>query len=170
MTIEKKYKWVLTGFIIMLVLNLAALTTIWFGSPVTRDWNYRNNGNQGRTQVHKFMQKELGLSEAQTDSISTLRKAHFGEMRKLRNNLEVQRQAYFDFIMSENSDNPSQRDSLLNELTRQYIEVEGALYVHLSEMKSVLNSSQQKKFKQLMRETLLKSHRRNQAHNPIGHR
>ena len=170
MTIDKKYKWVLAGFIIMLVLNLVALTTIWLGSPVTRDWNYRNNGNQDRTQVHKFMQQELGLSEGQIDSISTLRKAHFGEMRKLRNKLEVQRQVYFDFVMSENSDDPSQRDSLISELAEQYTEVEDALYIHLSEMKSVLNSNQQKKFRQLMKETLLRGQRRGQPHNPIGRR
>ena len=161
MTTEKKYRWALTGFIVMLLLNLATLATIWIERPVRSDWNRQTNDNQRRSGVHKFMQKELGLSQDQTETMATLRKSHFGEMRQLRDELDAQRRAYFEFIMGTDSDNQQKRDSILTELKEQYIETENAFYLHMKEMKSVLTADQQQKFKQLMRETMARDRREN---------
>ena len=161
MTIEKKYKWALTGFVVMLVLNLATLTTIWIGGTDTPDWDRQADGERGRTAVHKFMQKELGLSESQVESIAEMRKSHFREVRELRSKLEAQRHAYFEFIMGPDSGNLQKRDSILTELKERFAEIDNAFYVHMTEMKTVLNAEQQQKFKQLMKESMLHDHRGN---------
>lgn len=161
MTTEKKYKWAVTGFIVMLILNLATLTTIWVGGTDTQNWDRRSDTEQGRTAVHRFMQRELGLSEAQIKSMAEMRRSHFTEMRELRGELEDQRHAYFEFIMGADASNKQKRDSILTELKEQFAETEDAFYVHMTEMKSVLNAGQQEKFKQLMKESMLHDHRDN---------
>lgn len=159
METEKKYKWALTGFIVMAALNAVILLTLWMNYPdgsspgMNRDWGRERNS------PHKFMQKELGLSDVQVDSMARLRKAHFREMRNLRQELENHRRAYFDFIMSAEAENSQQRDSLLSELTKQYIKIELSLFTHMSEMKGVLSNEQQQAFKRLMKESLLRDRR-----------
>jgi Spy/CpxP family protein refolding chaperone len=160
MEIQKKYRWAVTGLIIMIVLNLATLITLWMNHPGNADWRQHRMDDRGRTAIHQFMKKELGLSEPQVKSMATLRQAHFKEMDSLRKQLEQSRRAYFDFIMGSEADNTAKRDSLMNQLSNQYIEVEGALYTHMSEMKEILTPDQQQKFKTLMKDTFLKDRRR----------
>jgi Spy/CpxP family protein refolding chaperone len=165
METHKKYKWALTGLIIMIILNAATLLTIWLNQPDGRDWRHHKDGDRDRTGIHQFMKKELGLSDTQVESMATMRRTHFQEMKNLRDDLESYRRAYFDFIMSSDTENEQKRDSLLSQLTTQYIEVEDALYIHMSEMKTVLNQEQQQKFKQLMKDTFLHNDRRGKS-NP----
>lgn len=151
----------MAGFILMLILNLATLTTIWVGGPDTQNWDRRSDNERGRTAVHKFMQRELGLSENQVQSMAEMRRSHFIEMQEIRSKLEAQRRAYFEFIMGSDSGNKQKRDSILTELKEQFAETEDAFYVHMTEMKSVLSAEQQEKFKQLMKESMLHDHRDN---------
>ncbi len=159
METEKKYKWALTGFIIMIILNVAILFTIWMNYPDGRDWRKGRDIGHERTAPHKFMQKELGLTDIQVDSMAALRKAHFQEMRGLRKELERDRRAYFDFLMSPEAENQQKRDSLVTQLTQRYIHLEQSLYMHMSEMKEVLNREQQQEFKRLMKDSFLGNHR-----------
>lgn len=155
METAKKYKWALTGFIIMIILNIAVLLTVWMNIPDGRDWRDTHDPGHERPAPHKFMQKELGLTNTQVDSMATLRKTHFQEMRRLRRHLERDRKAYFDFLMSPDADNKQKKDSLVTQLTQRYLDLEQSLYRHMSEMKSILNSEQQQKFKRLMKDSFL---------------
>lgn len=143
----------------MVVLNAFILLTIWMNYPDGSDLRTNRDFGHERNSPHKFMQKELGLSDVQVDSMAQLRRAHFREMRNLRRELENHRRAYFDFIMSPGAENSQRRDSLLTELTEQYIRIEQSLYTHMSEMKSVLSEQQQQEFKQLMKESFLRDRR-----------
>ena len=58
----------------------------------------------------------------------------------------------------------------MNELSSRYIEVEGALYSHMSEMKEVLSPEQQQKFKTLMKDTFLKDSRKSGGRRAGGGR
>ena len=159
METQKKYRWAVIGLIIMIVMNLAIIFTIWMNRPGTTDWRQHRMDERGRGAVHQFMKKELGLSDSQVSSMANTRRAHFKEMDSLRNELEQTRRIYFDFIMSGDADNTAKRDSLMNQLANQYIEVESALYSHMSEMREILNPNQQQKFKSLMKDTFLRERR-----------
>lgn len=159
METQKKYRWAVIGLIIMIALNLAIISTIWMNRPGARDWRQHRMDDRGRGAIHQFMKKELGLSESQMNSITTLRQMHFQEMDSLRSELEQSRRAYFDFIMSGDTDNSATRDSLMSQLANQYVKVEGALYSHMSEMKEVLSADQQREFKALMKDTFLRDRR-----------
>ena len=169
MTIEKKYKWALAGLIIMVLLNAATLITLWTQAPALVDHGEFREGERGRNAIHQYMKKELGLSDAQSDSLTKFRKAHFREMQGLQRNLQQQRRAYFDFVLSEQAGNAQLRDSLLTQLTGQYQEMEETFFSHMKEMKSVLNEEQQRKFGRLMRDSMMRN-RRMEGQHGMGRR
>jgi hypothetical protein len=51
--------------------------------------------------------------------------------------------------MNEDHD-PEMRDSLVNALTQGYAEIEESLYVHMQDIREVLNDEQAERFKQFM--------------------
>ena len=159
MTTESKYKWALTGLIVMVLLNAVTLITLWTNRPDLPDMQMHREGERGRNAVHQFMQKELGLTTAQMDSIDSYRKSHFRKMEMMREELEQARRAYFDFVLGPEADNSQKRDSLLSDMTRQYVEMEEAFYTHMADMKNVLDSEQRQKFKRLMRDTMMRDHK-----------
>jgi Spy/CpxP family protein refolding chaperone len=164
METQKKYTWALAGFILMILLNLATLFTIWAHRPDGRNWRGNRDSDRGRSAVHQSMKRELGLTSAQEDSIATMRRRHFKETQSLKNTLENKRRAYLDLAMSNNSD-LEKRDSLLTELTRQYLKVEKSMYRHISEMNSLLNAEQQQKLKKLMNDSFMHGRKEGQKHS-----
>ncbi|MBO6587306.1 MAG: periplasmic heavy metal sensor [Gracilimonas sp.] len=168
MKIETKFKWALTGFLVMVLLNAALLTTIWIKKSGNRDGRSYRDNDRNPNVIHRYMQRELQLTDTQADSLSALRKSHFQEMRVLRKELNVDRRAYFDFIMSDEANNDQKRDSILTELTNQYSLIENMFYTHMTDMKEILNSEQQERFEQLMRETFI--HDRKGDNMPMPHR
>ncbi|WP_421775433.1 Spy/CpxP family protein refolding chaperone [Gracilimonas sp.] len=155
MKIETKFKWALTGFLVMVLLNAALLTTIWVKKSGNRDGRSFRDNDRNPNVIHRYMQRELQLTDVQTDSLSALRKSHFQEMRELRKELNEDRRSYFNFIMGDEADNDQKRDSILTELTNRYNLIENMFYTHMTDMKEILNSEQQERFEQLMRETFL---------------
>ncbi len=155
MKIETKFKWALTGFLVMVLLNAALLTTIWIKKADNRDRRSFRDSDRNPNAIHRYMQRELQLTDAQTDSLSAIRKAHFQEMRELRKELNENRRAYFNFIMGDEAGNDQKRDSILTELTNQYNLIENMFYTHMTDMKEILKNDQQERFEQLMRETFL---------------
>lgn len=155
MEVSKKYKWALTGLIVMILLNAATLFTIWINKPEIRNW--RNTDGPDKNPAHHYMKERLDLTDAQADSIEQLRREHFMEVRAKRESLDTYRQAFIDIIISDENINDAKRDSLLNLITGQYHQIERAMYQHMTEMKDVLNKDQQLRFKQLLKSTLSKN-------------
>ncbi len=139
----------------MILLNLVILFTIWSHQTEGRNWRTDRDSNRGRNAVHQSMKKELGLTSAQQDSISAMRRRHFKESQALKGSLENKRRAYLELVMSDESQNFEKRDSLITELTQQYQKVEKSFYRHMSEMKSVLSADQLQKFKKLMNDSFM---------------
>ncbi|MDR9417972.1 Spy/CpxP family protein refolding chaperone [Gracilimonas sp.] len=168
MEVSKKYKWALGGLIVMVLLNAATLFTIWINKPDVRNW--RNADDRDRNPAQHFMKERLDLTDAQSDSVESLRHAHFSEVRQNRDSLNKYRQAYLEFIMSDESGNKAKKDSLLNLITGQYHQIESAMYQHMAEMKEVLNSEQQQKFKKVLKNTVFRNQHDNREHRERMHR
>ncbi len=155
MTVEKKYKWALAGLIIMVALNAITLVMLWNIHPLAHNHDRRNQGKEyDRGKIHRYMQKEIGLSDVQIDSLSALRRAHYQEIRELRAQLNDFRSEYFDFILSEDAQNKAKQDSLINQLSKQYMRIEHALFEHLEKTKAVLEPEQIPKYKRLIKDSM----------------
>ncbi|HBQ61800.1 MAG TPA: hypothetical protein DD671_19890 [Balneolaceae bacterium] len=152
MDIERKYRWSLTGFIIMVVINIGILLTLWMNLPDPRNgFSDRGNSFQDSRPMHEYFQERLNLTHAQLDTVSSLRRRHYRDMRENRRQLDEKRKAYIDFVMSERDDNEAFRDSLLNELTHHYTKMEREMFLHMREMRSVLDEEQQRAFGEMMK-------------------
>jgi Spy/CpxP family protein refolding chaperone len=162
MNIEQKFKWTMAGLIIMVLLNALLLATMWFQKPGFVD--RRIDRPDDRSPVHQRLEQRLGLSSEQSQKISSLRRAHFMEMRIHRRSLDQKRQQYLTFIMSDEADDPQKRDSLLSELTQQFSLVEQAMYQHMTDMKQILNDDQQEAFREMMKNAISRNPQRGSGH------
>lgn len=156
MDIQKKYRWALTGLIIMILLNAATLVTIWINQPDGKDWRKHRDQEHKSDSIQEYMKEELGITDQQAENIIEVRREHYREIRMFRDSLEQHRRAYFKFIMSEDAEDQAKRDSVLNLLTDQYENIEGLLYSHMTEINKLLNDEQKSRFEEMMLRTYFK--------------
>lgn len=164
MNIEKKYRWALTGLIIMILINAVTLVSVWVYHPDGNDWRKYRNNDKERGSIQQYMKDQLGLTDEQADTIVKLRKDHYQEIRSFRDSLEKGRRAYIDFIMSEEARDQSKRDSILTILTDQYENIEGSLYNHMIEINDLLDREQQVRFQEMILNTYTKGHDKSRTH------
>lgn len=168
METTKKYKWALTGLIVMILLNAATLITIWVNQPDGKDWRKHRNQEHDRGSIQEYMKEQLDITDQQAETIVELRREHYREIRSVRDSLDKQRRAYFKFVMSDDAGDQAKRDSVLNLLTGQYENIEGLLYSHMTEIKELLNEEQQAKFEKMMLNTFFKEHNKRKEGNQKG--
>lgn len=147
---SKKYKWALSGLIIMTVLNAVILVFVWMDHNDGRDWHKHRSNDRDKNSSQQFMKNELGLSDEQSDKISALRREHFGEIRSIKKELDDTRRSYLNYILMNEDHEPQMRDSLVNTLTKGYAEIEESLYVHMQDIREILNDEQAQRFKEFM--------------------
>jgi uncharacterized membrane-anchored protein YhcB (DUF1043 family) len=66
--------------------------------------------------------------------------------------------------MNEKHD-PEMRDSLVKSLTRGYAEIEESLYVHMQDIREILNDEQAERFKEFMQRHGQQENERNRRKN-----
>jgi len=150
METSKKYKWALSGLIVMIVLNGIILTTFWLDHSDRRDWHKHGDNDRERNSSQQFMINELGLNDEQSERITSLRREHYNEVRTIKKELDQTRSFYLNYILMNEDHDPEMRDSLVNALTQGYAEIEESLYVHMQDIREVLNDEQAERFKQFM--------------------
>lgn len=150
METSKKYKWALSGLIVMIVLNGIILTTLWLDHSDRRGWHKHRDNDRDRNSSEQFMKNELGLNDEQTETITSLRREHYKEVRSIKKELDQTRRYYLNYILMNEDHDPEMRDSLVNALTQGYAEIEESLYVHMQDIREVLNDEQAERFKQFM--------------------
>lgn len=165
MTVEQKYKWALTGLVVMVLLNAIILATLWMNRPVLSDSDRFLGNNKVSPPIHQQMQNQLGLTGGQRERFTEIRREHIREMRALRRVLDDQRKEYLDLILDDNTESQESRDSLLTELTHQFSEIERSMYHHMTEMKNILDEEQQAKFQQMMQRGFTREHHRGRGNN-----
>ncbi|MFT7196124.1 MAG: protein CpxP [Marinoscillum sp.] len=129
----------------LLVMNLGTLSFILIAKGGKRGPNERQNREQ-------FMSKRLGLSQAQTESMRTLRVEHFKQMKQLEMKLSKEKQALFNKSISEASAVDIAEN--LNKLNDLHREADSLTYVHFSEMRAVCREDQKAKYDQFLMEMM----------------
>ncbi|MDZ7806351.1 MAG: periplasmic heavy metal sensor [Gracilimonas sp.] len=150
METSKKYKWALSGLIVMVLLNAIILLSVWMDHNDGSDWHKYRDDDRDRNSSQQFMKKELGLTDEQSEQVTALRREHFGEIRAVKNELDETRRSYLNYILMNDSHDPEMRDSLVNVLTQGYAEIEESLYIHMQDIREILNDEQAERFKEFM--------------------
>ncbi len=118
--------------------------------------------------LKNHMKKELNLTDAQADTIRTLRRKHFREAGALMHELTQTRSQYFDMMTEPGKASKNTRDNLADSIASQFKEIEQLLYRHISEVNEVLDEEQQPKFEQLMKDTFIHRHNRERERKRQG--
>lgn len=154
MDYKKKYKWVLAGFIIMLLLNILVLGSIWMvkngGRPFGRD-------GAVQFRVQRFMERELDFSEAQKQAFEELRRDHIQETRSIYGDIRKQRRALFAELQGDEEDDSAVRiDSLTNLIGQSQARLDSAIYKHFKEIRSICNVEQRQKFDRIIEKVMVR--------------
>lgn len=162
MTYEKKYKWTLAGLIVMIALNAITLIVIWSNSPESNEWSEQEIGKEefrDRGYARNYMQDRLGLNRSQADSISSIRRNHFREMRVMREELESLRRSYFDSLMQGSVDEAA-LESMAQEMAGKSAAIEQSMSEHMIELNKYLNVEQRREFGRMMQDMVQHDRRR----------
>lgn len=152
MEYAKKYKWALSGFIIMVILNIALLATAW----VVR-YDRHHTGSKGSVpfRMQRFMERELNFSEAQKQAFDELRKEHFRESRAIFNDIKKYRRALFDELQGGEANQAQARvDSLTTLIGNAQARLDAAIYEHFMEVRNMCNEEQKQKFDRIIQKVI----------------
>jgi Spy/CpxP family protein refolding chaperone len=165
MELSKKYTWALSGLVIMVVLNAIILVSVWMDQNDGRDWHKNRENDRDRNSSQHFIKNELGLTEEQSEKMDALRREHFGEIRSIKRDLDNTRRSYLNYVLMNEKHDPEMRDSLVKSLTRGYAEIEESLYVHMQDIREILNDEQAERFKEFMQRHGQQENERNRRKN-----
>lgn len=163
MEYSRKYRWAITGFVILLLLNIGTLTTIWLIRPP----NHPPGRGEPRFAVGRYLDRELDLTGPQKEKLEELRTRHFEKTRRIMSQIRSERGAYFRQL--NRSGKPVggvARDSLARSIGENQLRLEEAVYAHFREIEKMLNEEQRTRFDRIIEQVMQR--RRERGDGPGG--
>jgi protein CpxP len=137
---------------LLVLLNVLTLGTIWFQQfrrpPAPPPLQDQRSENQQR-----FLERELGLTEQQSQQFQTLRKQFFLQSNAIMQAIHQLRKTMTDELFSSSPDT-QKAQKLAEEIGAKQAEQERLSFNHFLELKAVCQPAQQEKFQALMRDLL----------------
>jgi len=147
---QNRYLWI--AIIILLVMNLTALSLLWLGRPeVRRLPNGPKNPVEEKRRIEYLLQKELGFDKNQTEQYLRLHREHRNQMRLLNREITEIKRQMFDEVLAENPQTELS-DSLLKMAQGKQAKVEKLTFQHFLTLKKLCKPEQQDNLKILMHE------------------
>jgi hypothetical protein len=137
--------------ILLLVVNIIALTMLWTG--------HNKAGEEGPLHppagpVFEFVSKELNLDKQQQEQYKVLRTEHQLRQRPLADSIRKAKDAFFDLLK-----NTAATDSQINLLNQHALALQGQLelvnFKHFQKLRAICNPQQQEQFDTII-QTVLK--------------
>ncbi|HYW35784.1 MAG TPA: Spy/CpxP family protein refolding chaperone [Balneolaceae bacterium] len=147
----KKYRLALTGFIIMVVLNVAILVSIWIMRP-PQFHRRRPHGNRP-FRVEHFMKNRLHLNKEQRKKFNQLRHQQIARSRPIIRDIRKKRGDLINLLKSDQIDS-ARADSLIEGIGRDQIQLQHQIFNHFAQLRQLCTPSQKKKFNRLMQRVL----------------
>lgn len=130
----------LTGTtIVLIVLNIAVVSFIWFGHPP-----HPGMGGPGPDRA-EMIPHELKFDDTQRKQFDQLRQEHHQLMETINQRDRNTHEALFELIKG-GQDNSTTADSLIAEIANNRKESEAATYHHLAKLRKICTPEQQKIF------------------------
>lgn len=152
MEASKKYKWALTGFIIMLVLNILVLGSIWM---VKKEGRSFDDDRAVQFRMQRFMERELDFSDEQKQAFEKLRRDHIQKTRNIYGDIRRNRQALYSELQGENRPDTSERmDSLTSQIGESQALLDAAVFEHFIQIRGMCTEVQKQKFDQIIEKVM----------------
>jgi protein CpxP len=148
MSFFNRNKWWAIAFILLVVMNIATLTTFWL-------LKQRQDGPGIRPQsgVADFLTNELGFDSLQKQKLIQLRDAHQLEVRELRKGNREVKEAFFELLKQ-----PDISDSVVQASAKKSfqfdVQSELLTFRHFQEIRKLCTDTQKKKFDEIIQEVL----------------
>lgn len=144
MDYKNRYKFLMIGFIAMLILNVAVIGSVWYLKPPR---NFTDNDKREQRIFQPF-ERELNLSKEQMETFKKLRDEYRTKVSVVRENIQQSKKMLFDELQS---DSDQKVDSLVSEIGKGYETLEKMNFMHFQELSSNLEEDQKEAFKKTMR-------------------
>lgn len=154
MDIFKQNRNLKIAIIILVVLNILALTFLWLGRPE----NHPQNTAFARpieepNRIKTLLRDELGFNEKQADEYLNLRRSNRMAIDKLEREIRKIKKQMFDEALKEGA-NIEISDSLLNLAQLKQANIEKLTFRHFVQLKNICKPEQKDKLKDLLHKIL----------------
>ena len=142
------------GVIVLLViLNLAAMGTIFFSRIQKPGRLLPPPGEGGPENIHLFLKNELNLTEQQMDRFKVLGDEHRKRTRPVQKEIHRLKMEMMDGIFNPESDE-GKTDRIAEEIGRLDARMQKALFSHFRDFADICDKEQREKFRRIITEVL----------------
>ena len=159
MATTSKYNWLVIAVILLAFVNLASLGFIWFQNQ------NKNDRLPPPKDARDFLVNELKLNEKQVRQFDSLRKIHFEEMNKNRENMRWLKDSFFDQLKTETT---VASDSLAKQIGAMQTKIDLNTFHHFRELRKICTGEQKEKFDNIIQDVLRSMGRGPQGEPPGG--
>tara|TARA_R110000868_G_scaffold304437_3_gene564997 strand:+ start:15972 stop:16493 length:522 start_codon:yes stop_codon:yes gene_type:complete len=150
---KNKYRFLLIGFISMLILNIAVIGSVWYLKPPRNITDFNNRGQR----TFQPFERELNLSREQMDTFKKLRDEYRTNVSDIFQNIQQSKRMLF---MELQSGNDQKVDSLVAEIGKGHEALERMNFNHFRALSSNLREDQKEAFRKTMRTMINLENRR----------
>ncbi|MGB0524402.1 MAG: Spy/CpxP family protein refolding chaperone [Flammeovirgaceae bacterium] len=145
-------KWLFLGLVI---LNIITLSIVWSenGPPIPKLGNASENQVDKRRQADEFLLRQLGYDEKQRQAFFELTSEHVTKMQHIHDQLRTHKKQFFDLLGQEQVDS-AKVHHLSVQIADWQVKMEQATYYHFKAIRAIGTPDQQKKFDEIIFETL----------------
>ncbi len=147
---QNKYYWLISIIVLLIITNIATVTAVLIKAKQTKtEVNNRKNWRE-KNNIKPFLMSELNLTTQQYDSLETERKNYFNDLKFYNNNI---------FRLKTNIGNEIFKTNTNYIVVSQYTDsvnfynnsIEQLNIKHFSNVKTILDTTQQQKFLKMLR-------------------
>ena len=154
MDIFKQNRNLKMAVMILVVLNILALTFLWLGRPKNHPpEEFLRNPIEDNRRIMVMLKDELGFDDRQAEEYLELRKNHRIAVDKLEREIRRIKKQMFDEALKEGT-NIAISDSLLNLAQTKQAEIEKLTFQHFVELKNLCGPEQKDKLQNLIHKIL----------------
>ena len=121
---------------VLVILNVATLTSFWMKRPPERIRN-----QPGRVDGQKLMAERLQLTDEQARQVERIRREHFQRSRPLQDEMHGIRLDLLDELFAADPD-PAAMEQMLKDLENKQGQFEAGLYRHFEQLRDVCDPQQ----------------------------
>jgi Spy/CpxP family protein refolding chaperone len=153
MSDSKKYKLVLSGFIIMVILNIAVLVSIWIMRPPFFHPHPPPPPKAPPPVEHLFKQ-QLNLNKKQRKIFIRLRNRQISRSKKIIRDIQKKRGQLINLLKTNQADS-SKVDSLILLMGKDQMQLESNVFNHFKQIRALCNPQQKKVFDHIIQRVFL---------------
>jgi Spy/CpxP family protein refolding chaperone len=143
-------KWLIFVLVLSLAINAAILATIGYRYCVSASPKTLAPCPLSPRDSHLY--QSLGLSEAQLSKVEPLAQKFHSHLAELGASMEGKRELLVD-LLAKDAD-PASIENLRREMANIQDEIQKEVITHITELKTILDSNQQQRFFDLMRQSM----------------